>query len=187
MISALRGKSRRDLYVNKLKLINMENRFTYFAFLLIFGCSMAWQPLWAQPGNDLCAGAIPITPSAEGTGCGTPTFNLPFSTDGTTDSGVPTVCSTPGLDHWFTWTATTAGLTFSSESPGNPGIAIFANCADAAAGERYRLPGYFQQRHAHRLNISDALIIQIYDFSGSVSDVAFLLGRIYASLAARQR
>jgi hypothetical protein len=51
---------------------------------------------FAQPPNDNCVGAIPITPSAAGTGCGVATFNLAFTADGTTDSGVPTVCSTPG-------------------------------------------------------------------------------------------
>ncbi len=130
---------------------------------------------FAQPANDLCAGAIPITPSAEGTGCGVVTFTLPFTSDGTTDSGVPTVCSTPGLDHWFTWTATSPGLTFSSQSPGNPGIAVFANCADAAAGSDIACVGTFSNGTLLGWTIGDNLIIQIYDFSGSFSDVAFCL------------
>ena len=97
----------------------MKNYFTQLSYLMVF-CLLSWgTTAWAQPGNDLCAGATPITPSAEGTGCGVVTFTLPFTTDGTTDSGVPTVCSDPGNDQWFTWTATSAGLTFSSQSPGS--------------------------------------------------------------------
>ena len=44
-------------------------------------------PSFGQPANDVISGAIPITPSAEGTGCETPNFYLPFTTDGTTASG----------------------------------------------------------------------------------------------------
>lgn len=131
---------------------------------------------FAQPPNDNCVGAIPITPSAAGTGCGVATFNLAFTADGTTDSGVPTVCSTPGLDQYFTWTATTTGLIFNSSAPGNPGIAVFANCADVASGTDLSCAGTFSTgAQLSGWNIGDNLIIQIYDFSGSTSDVAFCL------------
>jgi len=139
--------------------------------LILFSTSYSW----AQPANDLCAGAIPITPSPQGTGCGTATFNLPFTTDGTTDSGVPTVCSTPGNDHWFTWTATSLGLTFNSESPGDPGIAVFANCTDAAAGTDIACLGTFANGTLSGWTMGQNLLIQIYDFNGSSADVAFCL------------
>ncbi|MGK0387427.1 MAG: hypothetical protein ACI94Y_000153 [Maribacter sp.] len=125
--------------------------------------------------NDFCSGAIPITPSASGTGCTSPAFTLPFTTDGTTDSGVPTVCSDPGNDQWFTWTATSTGLTFSSQNPGSPGIAVFASCADAAAGTQIACTATFANADISGWNVGDDLLIQIYDFGGSTSDVAFCL------------
>ena len=129
--------------------------------------------LWAQPANDNCAGAIPATfIGAQGAGAVT---TLPFTTDGTTDSGVPTVCSDPGLDQYFTWTATTAGLFFDSQNPGSPGIAVFATCADVAAGTDIACLGTFGSGTLSGWNIGDDVIIQIYDFNGSSSDVAFLL------------
>jgi|GEM_PF-511154 len=128
---------------------------------------------FAQPVNDVFSGAIPITPAADGTGCSSP-FNLPFSTDGTTDSGVQGSCRASGLDQFFTWTATTFGLNFSSENPGNPGIVVYSinnmelteiACTDTFASET--IGGW---------NIGDDLIIQIYDFEGTgASDVAFCL------------
>ena len=125
--------------------------------------------------NDVCATAIPITPSAAGTGCATAQFTLPFTADGTTDSGVPTVCSDPGLDQWFTWTATVDGLTFSSQNPGSPGIAVYASCADATAGTSIACTATFANESISGWNIGDDLLIQIYDFANSTSDVAFCL------------
>ncbi|WP_323787534.1 FG-GAP-like repeat-containing protein [Psychroserpens sp.] len=126
---------------------------------------------FAQPVNDNFSGAVPITPASEGTGCVSP-FNLPFSTDGTTDSGVQGSCRASGLDQFFTWTATTLGLNFSSQNPGNPGIVVFDStgtieiaCTDTFATET--IGGW---------NIGDDLVIQIYDFEGTgLSDVAFCL------------
>ncbi|WP_298755772.1 FG-GAP-like repeat-containing protein [uncultured Psychroserpens sp.] len=140
--------------------------------LTIFACCSL---SFGQPANDNFAGAIPITPSAEGTGCGSPTFNLPFSTDGTTDSGVQGSCRTSGRDQFFTWTATTNGLFFSSENPGNPGIVVWSSdglteiaCTDTFAVES--INGW---------TIGDDLVIQIYDFQGTgLSDVAFCLEAI---------
>ncbi|WP_431132924.1 FG-GAP-like repeat-containing protein [Psychroserpens mesophilus] len=128
--------------------------------------------VFAQPVNDNFSGAIPITPSADGTGCSNATFNLPFSTDGTTDSGVQGSCRASGLDQFFTWTATTTGLNFFSQNPGNPGIVVFDStgtieiaCTDTFATET--IGGW---------NIGDDLVIQIYDFEGTgLSDVAFCL------------
>jgi hypothetical protein len=126
--------------------------------------------------NDFCSGAIPITPSAEGTGCVAATFTLPFTTDGTTDSGVPTVCSNPGLDQYFTWTATSPALIFSSTNPGSPGIAVFADCADATAGTSIACANTFGTNvQLSGWALGDNLIIQVYDFQGSFSDVAFCL------------
>ena len=146
-------------------------KFTLMVICLLFS-AMAF----AQPPNDTCAGAIPIMPSPQGTGCGVATFNLPFTADGTTDSGVPTVCSNPGLDQYFTWTATTNALIFNSENPGSPGIAVFANCADVASGTDISCAGTFASNaQLSGWTIGDNLIIQVYDFNGSFSDVAFCL------------
>ena len=130
---------------------------------------------WGQnvpPPNDLPAGAIPITPSAEGTGCATATFALPFSTDFTTDSGAQGGCSDSGLDQFFSWTATTDGLTFTSGTLGAPGIVVWdaltlaeIDCAATFATDAI-LGGW---------TIGQDLVIQIYDFAGSLSDVEFCL------------
>ena len=141
-------------------------------FSLIVGCLLSIQA-FAQPGNDIPAGAIPIMPSAEGFGCATATFTLPFSTDGTTDSGIQGNCNASGLDQFFTWTATTLGLYFSSQAPGNPGIAIWdstgtiiIDCASTFITNK-TLSGW---------DFGDELIIQIYDFEGTIlSDVGFCL------------
>ncbi|MCI2229667.1 T9SS type A sorting domain-containing protein [Polaribacter sp. MSW13] len=126
------------------------------------------------PVNDTLAGAIPIVPSAEGTGCTSSGFTLNFSTDGTTDSGMDGSCNgaDTGLDQFFTWTATTEGLMFNDASPGNPGIVIRdlagneIACASTYAADNVILDGW---------NIGDDLIIQIYDYGTTVSDVAFCL------------
>jgi hypothetical protein len=130
-------------------------------------------PSFGQPTNDNISGAIPITPSPEGTGCSSASFLLPFSTDGTTDSGVQGSCTTSALDNFFTWTATTTGLSFSSLNPGNPGITVWDEtgtvevaCTDTFANEI--ISGWA---------INDNLIVQIYDFSTN-SDVAFCLEAI---------
>lgn len=132
---------------------------------------------WSQvvpPPNDNMAGAIPITPSAAGTGCASPGFTLTFASDGTTDSGMDGSCNTTdtGLDQFFTWTATTDALLWNDASPGNPGIIIRdaggteITCAQTFATDDTILSGW---------TIGDDLIIQIYDYAGSVSDVAFCL------------
>jgi hypothetical protein len=119
-------------------------------------------------------GAIPIVPSAEGTGCGTAQFTLNFSTDATTDSGLDGTCNgtDTGLDQFFTWTATSNGLLWNDAAPGNPGIVVRdaagneIACAQTFASNDIVLSGW---------DIGDDLIIQIYDFGTSVSDVAFCL------------
>ncbi|MFY0603309.1 MAG: T9SS type A sorting domain-containing protein [Flavobacteriaceae bacterium] len=128
------------------------------------------------PPNDTLAGAIPITPSAAGTGCGSAGFTLNFSSDGTTDSGMDGTCNTTdtGLDQFFTWTATTDALLFNDTTPGNPGIIIRdaggteIDCAGTFASTDLILSGW---------NIGDDLIIQIYDYAttGAAVDVAFCL------------
>ncbi len=160
-----------------INFLHMKKTNTLIKFFCLALGTLFWSgTALAQPANDLCAGAIPITPSPAGTGCGTFTFTAPASTDGTTDSGVPTVCSNPGLDLWFTWTATTDGLIF-NDGLGSPGIAIFANCADAAAGNEIACTNTFAPVDS-RLSgwaIGDNLIIQIYDFNGSTSDLSWCL------------
>jgi hypothetical protein len=134
--------------------------------------SISWK---MPPANDTMAGAIPITPNPQGTGCNAAQFTLNFSTDGTTDSGMDGTCNTTdtGLDQFFTWTATTEGLLWNDGSPGNPGIIIRDTagneiaCAETFATDNTTLSGW---------DIGDDLIIQIYDFDNlSVSDVAFCL------------
>lgn len=127
---------------------------------------------FGQPANDDPAGAIPITPSPIGSGCTSPAFFLPFSTDGTTDSGVQGSCTASGLDQFFTWTATTTGLFFSSQAPGNPGMVVW----DADTLTEIACSDTFSDETLYGWNIGDDLLIQIYDFQGtSLSDVAFCL------------
>ena len=144
---------------------------TKLFFTLLTGCFLSFQ-LYAQPGNDTIGGATPITPSPEGTSCDTPAFTLNFSTDGTTDSGLQGDCSTSGLDQFFTWTATTYGLAFSSQAPGNPGIVVW----NADGTNEYDCGDTFSNVTLNGWNIGDDLIIQIYDFQGTaLSDVSFCL------------
>lgn len=128
------------------------------------------------PVNDFCAGAIPIVPSAPGTGCTNDTFTAPADIDGTTDSGVPQVCSNPGLDLWFTWTATSTGLIF-NDGDGAPGIAVFASCADANAGIEISCANTFAPADSELSGwaIGDNLLIQVYDFNGSTSALSWCL------------
>ncbi|WP_191858492.1 FG-GAP-like repeat-containing protein [Hanstruepera ponticola] len=144
---------------------------TKLLFSIIIGCFVITQT-FAQPSNDVIGGAIPITPSPEGTGCDTPTFVLPFSTDGTTDSELQGNCSTSGLDQFFTWTATSLGLSFSSQAPGNPGITVW----NANGTIHYDCTDTFANETVSGWELGDELIIQIYDFEGTaLSDVAFCL------------
>ena len=145
---------------------------TKYILSLMVGMLFSFQ-IMAQPGNDTIGGAIPITPSAEGTGCVSPAFNLPFSTDGTTDSGLQGLCNASGLDQFFTWTATELALVFSSQSPGNPGMVIWdetgtivLDCAST----------FSQDATLNGWAVNDNIIIQIYDFEGTgLADVAFCL------------
>ena len=130
-------------------------------------------PSFGQPANDVISGAIPITPSAEGTGCETPNFYLPFTTDGTTASGAQGPCTSSGNDQFFTWTATTNSLLFISGNPGNPGITIW----DETGTTVITCTDTFVTETVSGWAINDNLIIQIYDF-GLDSDVAFCLEAI---------
>lgn len=140
--------------------------------ILFIACFTLSLSTFAQPSNDNSAGAIPITPSSEGTGCATAQFYLPFSTDGTTDSGLQSTCTTSGLDQFFTWTATTNALLFNSQSPGNPGIAIW----DSTGTTQITCASTFSNETLSGWNLGDNLLIQIYDYQGTpLSDVAFCL------------
>lgn len=144
---------------------------TKILLTILLGCIAIFQSN-AQPGNDTLAGATAITPSPEGTGCSDALFNLPFSTDGTTDSGLQGDCNNSGLDQFFTWTATSLGLTFTSQAPGNPGITIWNSTGTVS----YDCGDTFSSGTLSGWNIGDDLIIQIYDFEGTaLSDVAFCL------------
>lgn len=167
------------------KILNLKNSkkvFQYGMALLLFCFIGLPQQAFAQPANDVCTGAIPITPSPPGTGCATAQFTLPFDTDGTTDSGLDGSCNNAntGLDQFFTWTATTTGLLWNDAAPGNPGIIVRANDGTPAApicGAEIDCEGTFAGNDAtlSGWNIGDDLIIQIYDFGTSISEVNFCL------------
>ncbi|WP_241478966.1 FG-GAP-like repeat-containing protein [Psychroserpens jangbogonensis] len=143
----------------KTKLLFISMAFMAFSF-----------QAFAQPANDNFSGAIPITPAADGA-CSTP-FTLPFSTDGTTDSGVQGSCRASGLDQFFTWTATALGLNFFSQNPGNPGIVVF----NSTGTIEIACTNTFATETIGGWDIGDDLVIQIYDFEGTgLSDVAFCL------------
>ena len=145
----------------------MKSKLLVLTILAIAFCI----PTFGQPANDVIGGAIPISPSPEGTGCSSPGFNLTFSSDGTTDSGVQGSCTPSGNDQFFTWTATTTGLYFSSESPGNPGIVIW----DATGTVEIACTNTFVSETVSGWAVNDDLIIQIYDYAGANSDVSFCL------------
>ena len=140
--------------------------------VLLIACFTISLSAFAQPGNDNPAGATPITPSPEGTGCNSAQFFLSFSTDGTTDSGLQSTCNASGLDQFFTWTATTNALLFNSQSPGNPGIAIW----DSTGTTQVTCASTFSNETLTGWNLGDNLLIQIYDYQGTgLSDIAFCL------------
>ncbi|MFK8058112.1 MAG: T9SS type A sorting domain-containing protein [Saprospiraceae bacterium] len=147
----------------------------YRILLLTCLVSLVFGHLGAQPVNDFCSGAIPITPAVQGTGCSSASFILPFASDGTTDSGVPFTCTNPGNDQWFTWTATSDALAFTSLFPSNPGIAIFSTCADANTGVEIDCKRTLVNGTLSGWNVGDNLLIQLYDSPGQASDISFCL------------
>lgn len=130
-----------------------------------------------QVSNNFISGAIPITPSAEGTGCATAQFTIDFAATDfiTTDSGLDGSCNNTdtGKDQFFTWTATTDALNWTDAAPGNPGIVI----RDATGVEITCAPTFSPDDPTtlSGWTIGDDLIIQIYDFGTSNSEVAFCL------------
>lgn len=134
----------------------------------------------AQVPNNFIGGAIPITPSPEGTGCATAGFTFDFDSTTliTTDSGLDGSCNTTntGKDQFFTWTATTDGLRFLDTAPGNPGIVV----RDTSGNEidclqTFTSTNFSEGDFLTGWSIGQDLIIQIYDFGTSNSDVAFCL------------
>ncbi|WP_411768859.1 T9SS type A sorting domain-containing protein [Winogradskyella sp. A3E31] len=122
--------------------------------------------------NDEPGGAIPITPSASGTGCASFTFS--YTASGTSDSGNDNSClgTDVGLDRFYTWTSTTDALIWNDGS-GDPGITIWdstgtteIDCSGTFASADTVLSGW---------TIGQDLLIQIYDFDGSTSDISFCL------------
>jgi hypothetical protein len=131
---------------------------------------------YCPPANDTIAGAIPITPSAEGTGCDSNnyTFQAWQAQTGVTDSGLDGSCNSTytGLDVFYSWTATSIGLVW-NDGDGAPGIVI----RDAATGNEITCEGTWASDDVvlSGWNIGDDLIIQIYDFDGDDVDVSFCL------------
>ncbi len=130
-------------------------------------------PFVTLPSNDTLATATPITPSAEGTGCGTFTFTAKNVNDGTTDSGMDGTCNgtDTGLDRFYSWTATSPALVWNDGS-GNPGIVIRdtsgteITCSNTFASTDFVLSGW---------SVGDDLIIQVYDYGTSNVEVTFCL------------
>lgn len=124
--------------------------------------------------------AIPIVPSSAGTGCANGyTFDLDFTTTGTTDSGLGGCVNGgfEGIDQYFTWTATTNGLKYSTPSfVGRAGIIIrkgiepyeIIDCSKALNNNDGIFTGW---------NVGDNLIIQIYKSEGfsGIADARFCL------------
>jgi len=122
----------------------------------------------ATPPNDLCSGAIPITPSLEGTGCivGAPTFYLPYTTDGTTPSLSSALgsCYTDSYDQWFSWVATSVGLTFFPSTQEK--MQVFERCPDGLPGASISCGGSMGQVVHSGWAIGDTLLIQISEHAG---------------------
>ena len=124
--------------------------------------------------------AAPIVPSPEGTGCSTGySFVLDFATD-TTDSGMGGCYENEieGLDQFFTWTATTNGLLFSSTLPseGLGGIIVRNGSAPYDIIDCSRVDQFITPI-LRGWNVGDDVIIQIYRAEGQTgtSDVSFCL------------
>ncbi|PJX20813.1 hypothetical protein CAP47_11280 [Psychroflexus sp. S27] len=123
--------------------------------------------------NDTIAGAIPITPSAPGTGCDTFTFSYDFGDGSVSDSGLNTSCDNENTGHdlFFSWTATSSALVW-NDGDANPGIAIRQLdgteiiCESSFASEDTILSGW---------NVGDDLIIQIYDTYSGATNTSFCL------------
>jgi hypothetical protein len=126
------------------------------------------------PTNDTFAGAIPIVPSSEGTGCATFNFINSSAGDGTTDSGLDGSCNgaDTGLDRFYSWTATTDALIW-NDGAGNPGIVI----RDAATEAEITCSGTFAADDTvlSGWTIGQNLVIQVYDFGAADVDTSFCL------------
>lgn len=171
------------------KLFNMNNPLSFFLlFTLLFSLPI----LNGQPANDFCADAIPIaipTTTSSSIRCFSPEFILPFSSDGTTDSGVPQACLlAPGNDQWFTWASTSGELLFQGKGTGSgsggfPTISIFSDCTEAGLGNAIDCFDSAFDTTATTLSgwiSGDEILIQISSFEGSSSDVGFCLKEMVA-------
>ncbi|AGC76611.1 putative secreted protein (Por secretion system target) [Nonlabens dokdonensis] len=142
----------------------MKLKLLLLSLLYTFTCLITT----AQPPNDTFAGAIPIVIPTQG--AASPQFTLPFSSDGTTDSGLDNAgCSNSGNDQFFTWTATSLSLTFNSLSPGNPGVAVYDGSMTLISCTDTFVSGQTVSGWA----LNDNVVIKIFDFQGSNADVAF--------------
>lgn len=142
-------------------------------FSILFLLMISAASVYAQPVNDSFAGAVPIVPADRNTA--SPQFTLPFSSDGTTASGMAVSCtSNPGNDQFFSWTADAQGLYFNSHLPGRPGVSVY----DTAGNEIDCIRTQNSDKQLHGWNIGDNLIIRIYVVVSNTSDVAFDLERV---------
>ncbi len=133
---------------------------------------------FAQPPNDVCATAIDLQTNVIdlSMGCDGGTANNAVLITGATDSGVPQVCSSPGNDIWYVWTATATSLLV-NDGTGSPGFAVFASCADATAGNEIDCTNTFAGTNSILTGwtIGQTIYIQVYDFAGSSSDIGFCI------------
>ncbi|MCF6306842.1 MAG: T9SS type A sorting domain-containing protein [Flavobacteriaceae bacterium] len=145
-------------------------------------CLELYTPL-PPPPNDTAAGATPIIPSPQGTGCDTYTFTNTTSNDGTTLSGLDSACTGPDpyLDRFYSWTATTENLIWYS-GDGVPGISIREAvapyneivCATLSGTDGIIINGW---------EIGDELLIQVFNFSIYPVNTSFCLELFTSSVA----
>lgn len=125
-----------------------------------------------EPGDSISI-AIPFTPLAEGTGCGTETqFNIGGGLF--TDSGLDSSCqgTSTGVDIFYTWTADAEALLFTGGA-GNPGVVVRDAATEAEImGACF---GTFGNGRLSGWTMGQDLIIQVYDFAGADVTVGFCL------------
>jgi hypothetical protein len=97
------------------------------------------------PPGDTPVTAIQIVPGLEGDGCAMATNTVDLSSNGGfTDSGASTTCSDGIRDVWYSWTATSDGLTFFAQNASSveiPGVSVWdatgtteLSCGDGSFG-----------------------------------------------------
>jgi len=124
------------------------------------------------PAGDTPATAISITLGAEGDGCSVETNTALLATNEHTDSGLATTCYGTGFpDIYYSWTATTDGLTLTAlniASTSVPGVSVMdaATMTEITCGE-----GSFGAISLSGWAIGDSLLIRV----SAVIDIPFCI------------